>query len=1261
MTVYLHVHGDEEDVNRLKETILSQFQDLDGICLLFLSRLDDIKVAFYDENGGLDRSKRFCVKSRGQGNTSLETISYSEKESSQSQLYHVVKHKAVVLAFPLTSQLTPYILEGSICNILPFQKSKYSFHIHTDFKLDEARQDILYPSSANDANDLLRGSVEDAFIQAIQNFCDHPNLCYHWPTFLPQLPSLSNPFWSKFETSIYEWINRNPILRSRNLKQFRLPQHVAKLANDARDSDGNPLLDDPKTDPFLSGQYTGQAVARLTQYGVPILHLHPFIDLLALDLKSDKSRMRNKTTNDKWHSAVASLLSKGMKMECYACRLRPLPLLPLTDGTWTSVASGPAVLPFAFSTAIPQTLDLRVVSSPASHNLKRYELFKKLGATDIHVHDVEKLILTRFQTSESLQLAEVKSFLHYFYLTHATSEDGSKGQREGLKVLTTDLKLKDPHRDSVYLPGTDHPCAPERLLAPCGKVRVPSFSVLHPEILTDAPGDTTEVRLGWKRWLCNFCGVHECISYLSSENEDLSDHFLHVFNHLPERFLDMLNYICLQEPGKLREHPKLVSKIKNLPADRFCKSEIPLTLQDTWLPISRLRNFVSLYMELPDMFPFLAVEGGDLHLFFGGKYLAMTNYFSIGKSEDVDLFLAILKYIGRTCPGPISVNQTIQLVDLYLEIFGRSPTFFGRGKFAAKIRAFFKSFGVLVPHATRPTWASLASCVWNGPSDMMTAHSLKSLYANMTPLPDNRVKIEQLLHGLLHIKDATVGHLVSELKYLSNVKCEDTDRALGVYRYLNDELEITPEARNRFQELPLIFAKNQSSVGWFRISDCVWSTAVKIRSKPNLAESYGKLKDLFVDKLGVESSLLQITYDELKQSPQCSVKEIKEMIELFNNDLTTAASPLDPEPFRKAKIFPVRYFDGTVTLESLDADFIIQDEFRCSHKFQGRLNLLDIGFKEARQWKPLFGWLRIQDRYSSRRIQESTSITNDVGSPISSTTRYFKRRYYHILRIAAAFGSPRLIPDPFFLRKQLRNIEIVEVESLAAVYTVTQNGHTLEQHAKTSHQHLVANDEKIIIYVPKEPNAKEICFSSALPRRLAAWLMEDPKTRTQHEVDFEMVNALTSILGSVLCVTDDIFYDLGIPRLELKHPDGTEEGQETWSDMGNDDSDSDESKAEEQGSDRGFETADDHLEGDTDSEESPEGSSTPPCTEPPAVGGSGESEVPGLEAELALRQIDMPNKADPEDGKNSSEQVQNVDKLGEDGIPMPQGHGNEEK
>jgi hypothetical protein len=117
----------------------------------------------------------------------------------------------------------------------------------------------------------------------------------------------------------------------------------------------------------------------------------------------------------------------------------------------------------------------------------------------------------------------------------------------------------------------------------------------------------------------------------------------------------------------------------------------------------------------------------------------------------------------------------------------------------------------------------------------------------------------------------------------------------------------------------------------------------------------------------------------------------------FSSLLRTTTVFLDPEPIRKSKIFPVKGPNGTVSLDTVDADFFIKDTSFYGH-WLSPLNLLDFDIVEFRRLKPFFSWLGIEDRYISRCVEEQTSIPNFVGSPILSGPRYFKRKSYHILR-----------------------------------------------------------------------------------------------------------------------------------------------------------------------------------------------------------------------------------------------------------------------
>lgn len=157
------------------------------------------------------------------------------------------------------------------------------------------------------------------------------------------------------------------------------------------------------------------------------------------------------------------------------------------------------------------------------------------------------------------------------------------------------------------------------------------------------------------------------------------------------------------------------------------------------------------------------------------------------------------------------------------------------------------------------------------------------------------------------------------------------------------------------------------------------------------------MKEFFVNKLGVKDSVPNTPYDELKDPSQRSVEDIKATIMQLSSLLRTTTVFLDPEPIRKSKIFPVKGPNGTVSLDTIDADFFIIDTYRYDDWLR-HLNLLDFGLPLFHRLKHFFSWLGIESRYLSSCVEEQTAVPSLVGSPILSGPRYFKRKSYHVLR-----------------------------------------------------------------------------------------------------------------------------------------------------------------------------------------------------------------------------------------------------------------------
>jgi hypothetical protein len=154
MTLYLHDDGDPSVLQHLRKIIFDQLDELQKTCLLFLRRLKQIDVEFYDDDGHLKKSQRFRKRhlDADADCVSVEKISVENgTETIESQIYHLTRRTAtgltpsesrnlsdqdgdrnvfttaeIVLAFPLTDSFKPRIIEKhEVFAFLPVCESDY--------------------------------------------------------------------------------------------------------------------------------------------------------------------------------------------------------------------------------------------------------------------------------------------------------------------------------------------------------------------------------------------------------------------------------------------------------------------------------------------------------------------------------------------------------------------------------------------------------------------------------------------------------------------------------------------------------------------------------------------------------------------------------------------------------------------------------------------------------------------------------------------------------------------------------------------------------------------------------------------------------------------------------------------------------------------------------------------------------------------------------------------------------------------------------
>ncbi|RBA17408.1 hypothetical protein FPRO05_02132 [Fusarium proliferatum] len=586
------------------------------------------------------------------------------------------------------------------------------------------------------------------------------------------------------------------------------------------------------------------------------------------------------------------------------------------------------------------------------------------------------------------------------------------------------------------------------------------------------------------------------------------------------------------------------ASIEDLPAKKLCGVDYSLKLKEAWLPLKYLRHLVDRYMEDPKQFPFLKLEVSDTTELVVSKWHFLSEYFSVSKDDSMDFLLQILLYIQRSCPERPSDSQTQKVFDLYIAIYARLTVTTDRPDARRKITQFFNKQGVLDPNQNDPVWTTSPLCLWTAPPDMVMFHSLRASYRERM---DNEKlgNIENLFKRTLQIPDASLDHLVSELTKLREEGCEEIPRIRAIYDYLHKANVPLPRLKAAFDASPLIYCETRhGEPGWYKTSDCLWSSETVIRGKAILDECWEAYENFFVGKLGVKLLTLQMVYDELRQSSGNNTEETKVAILSLNGLLQTEMTLLDPEPIRQAKVFPVRYPTGTVVLSSVSVDFAIGDRDKLKTMFRDKVALLDFEMEDVRRLRPLIEWLKLQDRYLSNSVEESTFILGDSESPISTPNRDLKRKAYHIARVASTFNSPRFEDDPLGLYEQLRTMRVVEVERISSVLKIFQNKQPFEIPVATANEHIENLTGELTIYVPKERRAQELCFGSVLPRKFAAWLMSSSKNPADGPIETDIVKVLTAVFASERFVLDDVLDDQGILTVSFDNQDEEDNSDE---------------------------------------------------------------------------------------------------------------------
>ncbi|KAK7222154.1 hypothetical protein V2G26_010157 [Clonostachys chloroleuca] len=1179
MTLYIHEKLEPGELQDLKSIISGQFDDLQETCLLFLKNIKKINVSKYNDDGSLKKSKSFKAAVAGTNRVSLETVSVIEGQQIKEQrYYHITKHTAtniarsnnrhaptteearrlsttakVVLAFPLTEKFEPLLEKQKIFAFLPLKESEYKFIIQSDFDTSASREHIVTSSRRNMS---LQDGIAFAFVKAVREFFHDPNLCYQWPRFLPSTEDTSNGFWSSLNEKIKDQILSTAIMRSRHRMKPRFITQVYQLSSASSDENGDCLYDDTSEDPYISKMYEQNDISILHSYGLRLETRRAALKLLKYDLDASNSRMKDFSRSQSWHSRAAIPLADWLidpKLHLIAEVIETLPLIPLQNGDWASISSGLVYLPTTHSVPIPLDLGYRLVDQRALVNPDREKLFKRIGVIEAQVEQIQNSIEVRYNKifGQTITLEQSVSHLHYLYLTH---DDGNRRSKVDNFVIYIEGRLLiNPKRKCVYI-ANDHPCGPKRLLEPTETAPGYPVNYLHSSYFENPPANGSGL-LSWEDWLYTFVGIQRRLPV--ARVDKLSGAFEYISRHRPDKFLDTLEFLWKNQRSSVRGNENIKKLIQRLWNCEHCETG-PLLCQSLsfdrpWLPVPHLKQIFAKYSHGNVFFPFLRIDGFDTEV-VEGKWAFLHRDFNVGKNDDIRFYLEVLSRLSRSGEG---IEMVGGIYEIYQTIEAKITIAGNRATALAEVReVMFEDCLIL-----SPKYQDASGEFIDGDFSMSSVAQRYGQFLNVGQMQ----KLAMFFYDTLGVQDVSWKDIVEELRWVRKANEEvgnqiDFDRVKGLYQFMAHSKAAKAEMKRTFIEDRLIYVTRHGVAGWYRSSDCLWSSTSEIRGKVTLNDDYDSLETFFTGTLSVQSLTLQMMYDELRHAGgQKSIDDIKNDIWSLNALLQTDRTHIDPDPLLREAILPVKYPDGGSALRNIDAVFAVGDDRQLCGRLQAYINLLDYDFEEIRLLKPFIRWAKLEERYLSQSVREFTRVSPSATRRSITGDKYdISRKAYAILRLAKTFQSPKYDEDdPESLYKVLRDAEVIESDGISSVISISQDGKSIELEETAGLCHIDDSQKKLKIYVPLNKKQRNLSFSSVLPNKLADWLMREWDSNISDKEDKDGIHILGTILSCDLAIVDDI----------LNHNSVFEVGIENRDPQYDQESDGDDSALDEENSD----------------------------------------------------------------------------------------------
>lgn len=1183
--LHLHETGDETILAKARETIQEQFEELQETVLLFMKNIRKIQVKFHDDRGHLMSSTSLSIH-RPQPNRAVikKNVVTGDSAEESTKFFHVTTYQAtnlprnenrtysqaeeasrlfsssqITLAFPLSQSLTPIVGPQDLFVFLPVRAVGFNFLIQADFVTDASRQDVVKDSLRNIS---LIDNIAHAFVTAILQFCDHSKLRYQWMRYLPDKNGANwQGLWASLVNSIADILSRTPVLYGRKRPDLRKISDLFRLVSAQLDENGEPLLDDGDHEQLLSQDYSSGDLELLKNYGLCYASMELSIFWLRKDLQRGvQCRMRQPGMSEDWHTRAAKLFSLPFENEWAnsMAELRGLDLLPLESGTWVSAASGDVYFAQVNGRDIPLDLGLRLISKSVT-NATRKTFFRHLGAQTASESFVRQTILQKYSSGFRGSFKNSLDHLRFLYLTEASKDDDdSQLDYSSLMVMDSKGQFCQSSNEHIYVVDRSPYGAWElfRTTDPGtnpgdGAPGFPGVKFVSDKYFEDIPSKASENQVPWKEWFHRKLHVERTVSFDHVPKGSLHPSAVYLQKHRPEKFLGALRVWADRNPDISSD---FVSSLRNTKV--LCRGNRKVQLKATYCLTRELEQRVKLFVQPEAFFPWLWMDEHSTPDAIPNAWLSFLTKLDVRyPSSDVHFALDMLRYSLSAFPDPVPDTSRQQLFRLYNHIQAKLSEKYSRENHD-KIRTLFteeRCIYIPVPEEKSYELARPSECVWSACQNLRTKYSLEHLYSSFSweeiPAISHTAHFFKITLG---INDCTWEDYIEELKGLKASGCSDSDVITGIYQALDNlsqSIVTVDMFVDTFEHDALIYAPSENGPAWHKTSQCVWSSAARVRGRVSLNDDYGDLENLFVNRLGVKRVNLEMAIDELKEvgsKASASAGELRESIWTVNSLLAETTEPPESKTILKLRIFPVRYPSGSINLASINTSFFVADREHLEKSFGAKVRLLDFTLNDVVQLEPFMKWTGLGKLSLSNCVKEMTS-QKGPAYVVSNPDRQVRKRAYAILRLASHFRSPYVTStrDLSTFYDKLRNIQTYETQSIVSEFHLSQDGISYSAERESPSVHIDESQGGIKIYIPQQEDDQQYTFTKILPERIFKWIMTDPITQIRGNISKKGLSATKDIFSTSLSRIELAMNENGIAIINIDNLDEVVPGDAT--------------------------------------------------------------------------------------------------------------------